>query len=240
MPTNLGDTDLADADSDTPGPSSKSKKGPNKPRRKKIIKDIESNPDLDEVTYDELLSMGANDAGAVGLKCMDLLHEMRGFCQGQLNGKMKPKIHAAQKVINVLIAKALSSSGDSTPLESRFREVTANLETTKGELARCKMENGTLRTENMNLRSEIAAIRVEMGKIEEVRLENENLRRQMREVKRDLQNLKKTDPRKEVVSIGGSRKEGKPKSQDRLTSGALRWLVHRGRRHLGPRSGLSR
>lgn len=67
MPTNLGDTDLADADSDTPGvggtghhclPSSKSKKGPNKPRRKKTIKDIESNPDLDEVTYDELLSMG--------------------------------------------------------------------------------------------------------------------------------------------------------------------------------------
>lgn len=54
---------------------------------------------------------------------MDLLHEMRGFCQGQLNGKMKPKIHAAQKVINVLIAKALSSSGDSMPLESRFREV---------------------------------------------------------------------------------------------------------------------
>ncbi|KMQ90098.1 gag-pol polyprotein [Lasius niger] len=218
-PTNVGDTDLADADSDTPGPSSKGRKEPNKPRKKKTLKDVESNPDLDEVTYDELLSMGANDAGAIGLKCMDLLHEMRGFCQGQLNGKMKPKIHAAQKVINALIAKALSSSGDSAPLETRLREVVANLETTKGELARCRSENGTLKSENINLRSQIDEIRAEMGKVEEIRFENESLRKQVSEIRRDLRNLKKVDPRKEIVSFGGSRKDGKLKSRDRLTSG---------------------
>lgn len=184
------------------------------------MRDLKGDSDIDEVTYDELLGMGANDAGAVGLRYMDLLHEMRGFCQGQLNGKMKPKIHAAQKVINALIAKALSSpsSGDSALLEVRFREITANLDATKEELARYKTENGALRSENANLCREIEAVKTEMKKIEEVRLENEDLRRQMREVRKDLQNLKRTDPRKEVDPIGGGKKDGRFKPQVRPTS----------------------
>ncbi|KMQ84049.1 hypothetical protein RF55_18531, partial [Lasius niger] len=214
--TNLGNTDLADADTDTPGPSGRGKKGTNRFRRKKTIKDIDCNSDLDDVTYDELLGMGVNDVGVIGLKCMDVLHEMRNLCQGQLNGKMKSKIKTTQEVINALIARALPS-GDPMLLETKIQEATANLEATKEELVKWKTENGMLRNENKNLRNEITVIKTEMKKIEEVRIENEDLRRQMREINKDLQNLRKNDPRKEEVLKGGSKGVRKPNVQDRLT-----------------------
>ncbi|KMQ91509.1 homer protein 2-like protein [Lasius niger] len=214
-PTNLGDTDLADADTDTPGPSGRIRRGTNKSRKKKSIKDIDCNSDLDDISYDELLGMGVNDAGVIGLKCMDVLHEMRNLCQGQLNGKMKHKIKTAQEVINALIARALPSR-DLTPLEARIQETTANLEATKKELAKWKAENGILRNENNNLRNEISVIKAEIKKIEEVRIENESLRRQMKGIENDLQNLKKNASRKDDVLKRKSRDVGKSKLQDRL------------------------
>ncbi|KMQ90418.1 hypothetical protein RF55_9831 [Lasius niger] len=164
-------------------------------RKKKTLRksSIDFKNEFNCITQEELSDMGPVGAGTLGLDFTDMINAIRvnsGSFHGYWNGQMKTKLDRLRDVIQVLIRKA-QSSGDSIFLESRIRDLFAELSEAKTVMARKKEEFNELKKENERLRQDMAGMRRKLGKLGNVKNENEELWRELRSLRSDFDDLKR-------------------------------------------------
>lgn len=152
---------------------------------------IDLKPELDDISYDELIGMGVIDAGTVGLECtgvMDAVRIKSKRLQGPLNGALKNKIRKVNDVIKALIEKG-EASGDPMLWETKAKKLADELAVTKKDLDNSKRENVTLKRDKEELWNEITKLRIEMKKIDDLKSENGSLWKAINEMKTDMRRL---------------------------------------------------
>ncbi|KMQ90406.1 hypothetical protein RF55_9847 [Lasius niger] len=178
-------------------------------KKKKKKKDkLDFKETLDDITYEELAEMAAANSGSVGLECVDVINSIRvnsSSFQGTWSSRMWTKIKKVKDVIRALVAKT-ELYGDSTLLEARIIEKTAELSAAKREAADRKEENRKLKKENEELRRSIKEMKSEIINIKEISRENADLWKEIKALKVELQSLKRGDLPVENSGKGKDRK----------------------------------
>lgn len=173
---------------------------------------IDFKPDLDSISSSQLLGMSATNAGLIGLECVEVVEAVRARSsnfQGSWSGRMRVKLNKINDVIRTLTQKA-ESSGDSSLLEARVRELSDELLASRKESNKERIELDKLKAENEILRKEIVGMRSELKKLDKIESENDDLWKIVKELKAELHSLKKGGVTAEGSGSVGIKASGLP------------------------------
>ncbi|KMQ88054.1 gag-pol polyprotein [Lasius niger] len=179
-PTNSDQSLITNANSDQKKSSATQKRVA---RRKKtrVVSSSSEEDSLDEdFAPDVLRSLGASEAGVIGLSCLRKIECLRGKCKSLNNeekGIMKRKIKKAIEVVNTLIFKA-EATGDPDTLRQKNKSLMIQLEKYKIEEIKRNREIEEMKSTIEALRNEVSELGDKLDEIEQERV-RENSRRRL-------------------------------------------------------------
>ncbi|XP_070170992.1 uncharacterized protein PF3D7_1120000-like [Polyergus mexicanus] len=166
-----------------PGESGKLTTSKGRKKEDSIIISSEDEETGKDFAPQDLRIMGAINVGSLGLDCLANVIRMRSRSknlQGGINGKMRRDLERAREIINTLIYKA-ESTGDSTFLKMKNKELSAEIVMMKLNEVLRKREMDEIKGQFDELRNEIAELKRRLEEAEDRRDEAEEDRKKARE-----------------------------------------------------------